>query len=189
MSLNPPVIFYANHHGWLDGYLMFHAVTSLKMICLDWIEEFDSFPLFSKIGGMRFAKGDLVGRANTVRKTIKLMRSEKRSLVIFPEGILHRPDSILPFGRSIETVAKKVPGVNLVPVAIHYELSMHERPEAWLSFGPPHGFESLQNCETNLQSQLAQLKAAVSSGQKFEVLAKGTPSVNERLSMKRFSKK
>jgi 1-acyl-sn-glycerol-3-phosphate acyltransferase len=187
-KLEQPIILYANHHGWLDGYLMFHAITKLGIRCLDWIEEFDAFPLFSKVGGMRFAKGDVIGRANTVRTTIKLMRSEKRSLIIFPEGVLHRPPSLLPLGRSLETVAKKVPGVTMVPVAIVYELSMHERPEAWLSFGDPHTFESLIQCEEKLNSELGSLKTKIAEGEEFEILAKGTPSVNERMSMKRFRK-
>ena len=187
-DLKSPVIFYANHHGWLDGYLMFEAITKLDIRCLDWIEEFDSFPLFSKIGGMRFAKGDTIGRANAVRTTIKLMRSEGRSLILFPEGTLHRPPNILPFGRSIEVVAKKVPEVSLVPVAIYYEHSMHERPEAWLSFGEPHKFISLNNCEQTLRQELESLAVSVGNYDSFQVLAKGTPSVNERMSMKRFRK-
>jgi 1-acyl-sn-glycerol-3-phosphate acyltransferase len=182
------VILYANHHGWLDGYLMFCAITKLRVRCLDWVEEFDAFPLFSKVGGMRFARGDVIGRANTIRTTIKLMRTEQKSLVIFPEGVLHRPPDLLPLGKSLETIAKKVPGVTLVPVAIAYELSMHERPEAWINFGEPHAFESLIQCEVNLQSQLDGLRTAIAEGEEFEILANGTPSVNERMSMKRFRK-
>ncbi len=187
-ALKQPVIFYANHHGWLDGYLMFEALTKLDIHFLDWIEEFDAFPLFSKVGGMRFAKDDIIGRANTVRTTIKLMRSEDRSLILFPEGILHRPPNLLPFGRSIEVIAKKVPNVTLVPVAIYYEHSMHERPEAWLSFGEAHKFISLNNCEQTLRQELESLAVSVGNDASFEVLAKGTPSVNERMSMKRFRK-
>ena len=187
-KLEPPVILYANHHGWLDGYIMFNAITKLGIRCLDWIEEFDAFPLFSKIGGRRFEKGDVVGPENTVRTTIKLMRSEKRSLILFPEGILHRPPSIFSLGKSLEAVAKKVPGVTLVPVALVYELSMHERPEAWVSFGEPHAFESLIQCEKNLNSELASLRKRIAEGNEFEILADGTPSVNERMSMKRSRK-
>ncbi|MEI8281241.1 MAG: 1-acyl-sn-glycerol-3-phosphate acyltransferase [Armatimonadota bacterium] len=183
-----PAIFYINHHGWLDGYLMFHAVTKLGMRSLDWIEEFDTFPLFAKVGGMRFSRGDVIGRANTVRTTIKMMRSEKRSLVIFPEGVMHRPGELLPFGKALETVATKVPEATMVPIAIVYELSMHERPEAWISFGEPHQFESLIGCEEKLAGQLVALREAISSGEKFEILANGTPSINERMSMKGLKK-
>lgn len=188
-QLNPPVIFYANHHGWLDGYLMFHAITKLRVRCLDWIEEFDSFPLFAKVGGMRFAKGDLAGRANTIRRTIKLMKTDSRSLVIFPEGVLHRPNGLLPFGRSLQTIATKVSGVTMVPVAIKYEMSMHERPEAWLSFGESHPFDSLQECETKLQAELKLLNDRILANHDFEVLATGTPSINERMSMKSLRRK
>lgn len=187
-NLPTPVIFYVNHHGWLDGYVMFHAITKLNIRCVDWIEEFDSFPLFAKIGGMRFAKGDIVGRVKTVRNTIRLMCDGRRSLVLFPEGVLHRPPKINSFGKSLETVATRVPGVTLVPVAIYYELSMHERPEAWVAFGTPHLFDSLDSCQANLNHELLNLRQSVADGAKFDVLASGTPSVNERMNLKRFRK-
>ena len=188
LKLKTPVILYANHNGWLDGYLMFHAVTKLGIRALDWIEEFDTFPLFAKVGGMRFTRGDIIGRANTIRATIKLMRSEGRSLVVFPEGVLHRPGDVLPFGRALETVAKKVPNADMIPVAIVYELSMHERPEAWISFGEPHKFGSLLQCEEKLMAQLTTLKESIKANEVFEILVSGTPSINERMSMKRFKK-
>lgn len=182
--LPAPAILYANHHGWMDGYLMFHLVSRLGLACVDWIEEFDAFPLFRRVGGMRFAKGDISGRAATIRRTISLMR-EGKSLVLFPEGVLHRPPALRQFGRAIELIANKVPGVTLAPIAIHTELSMHERPEAWLSIGEPHRFESLRCCEMRLGEQLDLLRCQVSRGKEFEVLAQGTPDVNERWDMRR----
>lgn len=187
-QIEPPAILYANHHGWMDGYLMFHLIERLGLECVDWIEEFDAFPLFAKIGGIRFAKGDPMGRAKAIRQTIRLMR-EGRSLVLFPEGVLHRPPGIRAFGRALEVVAENVPGVTLVPVAIHTELSMHERPEAWLSLGEPHRFESLRSSAMRLGEQLDELRCLVSKGREFEVLAKGTPDVNERWDMRRMDKR
>lgn len=182
-----PVIFYANHHGWMDGYLMFHLVTALGVPCVDWIEEFDAFPLFSYVGGLRFAKGDVAGRARTIRQTIRLMNAGT-SLVLFPEGVLHRPPGILSFGRSLELVSRKVAKASLVPVAIRYELSLHERPEAWLWMGSAHGFESLPDCEDRLRHALELLSAAVSASESFTLLTRGTRDVNERLDMRRFDK-
>lgn len=184
-----PVIFYANHHGWLDGYLMFHLVEKLKVRCLDWIEEFDTFPLFSKIGGMRYAPGDDAGRAATIRKTIRLMNEEKRSLVLFAEGVLHRPPQIWPLGKALALVAKKVAGVRLIPTAIYYEHSLHERPEAWISMGQQHEFVSLEDCHSRLSNELSTLKNKVEAGEEFEVLAAGTKDVNERMSMRRLQKR
>lgn len=187
--LKSPVIFYCNHHGWLDGYLMFHVVEKLRMRALDWIEEFDTFPLFRSVGGMRYAAGDTSGRAGTIRKTIRLMNAEKRSLILFAEGVLHRPPDIWPLGRALQLVAQKVNGVTLVPTAIYYEHSIHERPEAWVSLGESHEFSSLDDCQARLKAELDGLRRRVGNNEIFEVLAKGTGDVNERMSLKRFAKK
>ncbi|MDR3692727.1 MAG: 1-acyl-sn-glycerol-3-phosphate acyltransferase [Fimbriimonas sp.] len=183
--LTSPTILYANHHGWMDGYLMFHLVMRLGLNCVDWIEEFDTFPLFAMVGGLRFSKGDILGRASTIRKTIRLMNDHGRSLVIFPEQQLHRPPDLLPFGRVLETMARHVPGVELVPVAIRYELSIHERPEAWISTGSKHSFGGLLDCQDRLTRQLVDLRAEIARDEPFDVLADGTPDVNERWNMRR----
>ena len=188
LPLTAPVIFYCNHHGWHDGYVMFHVVERLKLRTLDWIQEFDSFPLFATVGGMRYASNDPVGRAKTIRRTIRLMNEEKRSLMLFAEGVLHRPPQIFPLGKSLQLLAEKVRGVKLVPTAIVYEQSMHERPEAWVQLGEPHEFESLDDCHGRLVGELERLRARISAGDDFEVLAAGTGDVNERMSMKRFAK-
>lgn len=184
-SIQPPAILYANHHGWMDGYLMFHLVRKLNLVCLDWIEEFDTFPLFTWVGGVRFAKGDTSGRALAIRRTIRELQRGK-SLVLFAEGFLHRPPQIFPLGRSLEALAKQVPNLSLVPVAIYQEMSMHERPEAWISVGQPHEFVSLECSRERLQAELNRLRADVEAEVKFDVLAAGTASINERMSMKRF---
>jgi len=176
-SPSAPAVFYANHHGWMDGYLMFHVVTKLGIRCLDWIEEFDAFPLFSRIGGMRFDKSNPGQRAGTIRKTIREMR-EGASLVVFPEGKLHRPPDVLPFGRAIETIAKNVPHVAFVPVGLLYEQSLHERPEAWIAMGASHDFESVEDCRDRVLFQLSRARESRDEG--FALLVAGTPDINER---------
>ena len=188
-AISAPTVLYANHHGWMDGYLMFHLVCKLNIKSVDWIEEFDSFPLFRYVGGMRYTPNEMVQRAKTIRQTIRLMNKEKVSLVIFPEGVMHRPPSILPLGRAIEVIAKKVPGVTFTPVAIRYEQSIHERPEAWLWTGTPHPFSTLQDCHDRLTRQLGCLQTSIAKGESFPVLAKGTLDVNERFDMRRIPKK
>ncbi len=187
-TLRSPAVLYANHHGWMDGYLMFHLISELGLVSVDWIEEFDSFPLFSKIGGMRFAKGDFTGRVGTIRKTIRLMQNESCSLVLFPEGTMHRPPSLLPFGGALDLIAKRVPNAVFVPIGIYYEQSMHQRPEAWISVDLVHTFHSRQDCEERLASNLENLRESVKSGHSFEILARGTKDVNERWDMRRLPK-
>jgi 1-acyl-sn-glycerol-3-phosphate acyltransferase len=49
-----PCIVVVNHHGWHDGYVMFHALTSLELPFLLWMEELGAFPLFGKAGAMPY---------------------------------------------------------------------------------------------------------------------------------------
>lgn len=182
-----PAVLYANHHSWMDGYLMFHLALKLNLVCVDWIEEFDTFPLFKYVGGIRYPRGEVASRVAAVRQTIQELEKGK-SLVIFPEGVLHRPPNVLPLGKAMATIARHVPQATFVPVAIAQEISMHERPEAWLSLGRPHTFESLDDCHERLTCELSGLRRDVQSEVPFSLLAPGTPSVNERMSLKRFSK-
>lgn len=186
-AFDRPVIWVCNHHGWFDGYLMFHVVTKLGVRSLDWIQEFDSFPLFAKVGGMPFPAGDAAARAKTMRETVRLMKGEGRSLVLFAEGVLHRPPEVLPFGRSLGFVAKHVPEALVVPVAIKYEQSLHEKPEAFIRIGASmgSGVEAAGLAEAEVRRLLAGLDADVRDGKEFEVLAAGTPSVNERWDMRK----
>lgn len=188
-----PCLFFANHHGWFDGYLMYHLVKALDRPALDWIQEFGAFPLFAKIGGMPFPADDPAARAKTVRQTIRQMKTEKRSLVLFPEGVLHYPPEILPFGKSFEFVARQVPEATLVPVAIRYEHALHERPEAFLRLGSPvpHGPNLLARARATLQTQLETLAADIRKSPRtdFQILARGTDSVNERWDMRRLPNK
>lgn len=185
-ELKAPVVFVPNHHGWFDGYVMFHVVTKLGIPTLDWIQEFDTFPLFAKIGGMPYPLNDPARRARTVKRTIRLMRDEKRSLLLFAEARLHRPPELLQFGKALETIAEKVPDVTVVPVAIHYEMAFHERPEAYVAFGEPVplGPDLCERTRDAVQLALEGLIEKVKREERFEVLVKGTDDVNERWDMR-----
>ncbi|MCW5939993.1 MAG: 1-acyl-sn-glycerol-3-phosphate acyltransferase [Fimbriimonadaceae bacterium] len=182
----PPVVFVPNHHGWHDGYLMFLLVTRLGIRCLDWIQEYEAFPWFRYVGGMPFPSDDASKRASTMRRTARLMR-EGRSLVLFAEGILHRPPEVLPLGRALETIARRVPEVSVLPVAIHYDMSLHERPEAFIRCGSPiaEGPGLLERTREALIRELDQVRHDVAQGAPFETLAKGTLDVNERWDVRR----
>lgn len=187
-----PCILVANHHGWHDGYLMFHLITRLGVRCVDWIAEFDAFPLFSKIGGMPFPPNDPARRTQTIRRTIRLMKEEQRSLVLFAEGVLHYPPELLPFGKSLEVVAKAVEDCAVLPVAIKYEMAMHERPEAFIMVGQPveRGKDLLVRTRDAVQRQLAEVSFRIRHDRNaFERLAAGTLDVNERWDMRRIKGK
>lgn len=172
-------IFLANHHGWHDGYLMFHLANRVERRSLDWIQEYAAFPFFGKAGGMPFPANQPEIRAGTIKKTIKIMNEENRSLILFGEGILHRGPDVWQIGKALDLVLKKVPNAIVIPVGIRYDMSLHERPEAFLSFGNP------TRSTENLQSTLQSLVNEPISEEGYEILVQGTLDINERFSTKR----
>lgn len=184
--LMQPCILVANHHNWFDGYVMYHLATKLGIPCLDWIAEFDAFPLFAKAGGMPFPPGDPARRAATVKRTIRKMKSEGWSMMLFAEGTLHYPPKVWELGEALDLVAAKT-GATIYPVALRYEFAMHERPECWVRVGEaiPTDSDLRQNTRVALEAMLAQLGEEIRHGREFAVLAQGTDDVNERWDMRR----
>lgn len=182
-----PVIFVANHHGWHDGYLMFHLVQAMQRPALDWIQEFDAFPLFDRVGGMPFPLNDPGRRATTIRKTVRAMNDEGRSLMLFAESHLHYPPELLEFGKALELVARQVPTATVLPVAIRYEMAMHERPEAFMAVGNP--VEKGPNLSARTRLAVHHLLDEVTVAtrhhpERYQVLVQGTKDVNERMDMR-----
>ncbi len=202
-------IFVPNHHGWHDGYVMFHVLEALQRPFLDWITEFDAFPLFAKVGGMPFPADDATRRAKTIRETIRRMNEDGRSLLLFAESHLHRGPQLLEFGKALELLANKVPDAAVVPVAIRYDMSLHERPECFVSVGAPvprikpvEG--SIDPDFPNRTAPIAELSLADRTRlavrelldqtnakiehdpEAFGLLVAGTLDVNERMDMRRF---
>lgn len=166
-----PSVLVANHHGWFDGHLLFLAVRRLGIPTVLWVERLREFPFFAAVGAMPFPKEEPAQRAATIRRTVRWMR-QGGCLALFPEGELHRPPDLLPMGRSLGLLQRLVPEAPLVPVAIRYEMGIHQRPEAWLSFGAP---QEPCGIAASLGSMLADRGLAG-----FEVLARGTPDDDEK---------
>lgn len=180
------VILVPNHHGWFDGYVMFILAKTLGRPILDWIAEYESFPLFGKVGGMPFPAGDPAARSMTVRRTIRLMRAEGRSLLLFAEGVLHTGPELLPFGRSLDVVARAVPEAAVVPVAIVYAMGIHQLPEVRIRIGEPlaPGDDLGARCRRDVAELLRQERETPST----ELLLAGKRDINERLKPPNFRK-
>jgi 1-acyl-sn-glycerol-3-phosphate acyltransferase len=182
-----PVVFACSHHGWHDGYLMFQAVKALNKPTLDWIAEFDAFPLFRMVGGLPFPPADPARRAATVRETWKLMRDEGWSLMVFGDGELKRSSEPWTVGSAVEAAVRTVPGVQIVPVAISYDMSVHQRPEAYLWFDAPitpeEGWERGSLCaqaKERIEVLLMESRRIFGQEHKWQPLQNCRLDVNER---------
>lgn len=186
-----PFIFACNHHGWFDGYIMFLAALELRIEVVDWIQEFDAFPLFRFVGGMPFPADRPEQRLATIRQTKELLRNGK-SLILFAEGVLHCPPEILPLGSAALKIGVGVPNTKIVPVGLHYEMSMHERPECYVSFGTPTPANEFTEptLRQAIEKQVDNARQNLRSEQDLQILFKGTLDVNERWDVRaKFGKK
>jgi 1-acyl-sn-glycerol-3-phosphate acyltransferase len=137
-----PVVVYANHHSFYDGYLLWLLATrTLLRTPTTWMAEWDRFPVFSAVGAQPFPPDAPQRRTATMRRTARLFARQARTLLIyFPEGRLHPPeDGILPFpAEALLRMNRLFPTAFWLPVAIHVTWEGASRPTALLQGGPAH---------------------------------------------------
>ena len=191
-----PVILFANHHYWWDGYLGYWFIRAWGRRMVVWMESYRRFPPFGAIGALPFPPDDPMARARTVKRSVQALRTEPATaLLLFPEGTLHGDtERLLPFQRSLHWLACRAPQATLLPLAIHIEPSYHQYPRAFLSVGAPFQSaatdeaawlaEAAGAVETLLRQTRADARAALTDEQHaargFQVLLRGTLSIHER---------
>ncbi|MEL6444390.1 MAG: 1-acyl-sn-glycerol-3-phosphate acyltransferase [Bacteroidota bacterium] len=137
-----PVVLYANHHSFFDGYLLWWLLTQhLDRPPLVWMREHDQIPLFGPLGTLPFPEDDARRRAQTLRETARRMRAvPETTLFLFPEGEQRPPDAgIGPFETAdLARVARLVPDAAWWPVALRLTWWDADRPIALLTGDTPH---------------------------------------------------
>ncbi|MFN3691035.1 MAG: 1-acyl-sn-glycerol-3-phosphate acyltransferase, partial [Fimbriimonadales bacterium] len=189
-----PLILFANHHYWWDGYLGYWLIRSWGRRPVVWMEAYRRFPPFGALGALPFPPDDKARRARTVRRTLQALQSPETALLLFPEGVLHGDtETLLPFQRSLHWLAQQASHALLLPLAIHIEPSYHQYPRAYLSVGEPFtcALEEavwLQSAAQTLRAQLHALQAdarlapseAETLERGYQLLLRGRPSIHER---------
>ncbi len=137
-----PVVLYANHHYFYDGYLLWLLTRRvLDRPGLTWMADWDRFPFFAAAGAQPFPPDNPARRRATLRRTAHHFRTRPDTvLVYFPEGVLHAPENgILPFPpRAFDRLARLFPTAWWWPVALHVTWWGDARPTALLTGGAPH---------------------------------------------------
>ncbi len=189
-----PIVLFANHHYWWDGYLGYWLIRAWGRRALVWMEAYRRFPPFWALGALPFPPDNIAMRARTIRRTLTALQSPETALLLFPEGVLHGdPQRLLPFQRSLYWLAQRAAHALFLPLAIHIEPSYHQYPRAYLSVGKPFTCELeeaawLQSAAQTLQAQLRALQAdarhtfteAETVKRGYQVLLRGRRSLHER---------
>lgn len=118
-----PIVLYANHHNFYDGYLLWLlGTTLLDRKPMTWMAEWDRFPFFGAVGAYPFPPGDNKRRLQTIRRTSRILRDDPATMLFyFPEQILHAPEEgILPISSDAMARLERIfPPVSWWPVALH----------------------------------------------------------------------
>jgi 1-acyl-sn-glycerol-3-phosphate acyltransferase len=187
-------IVFANHHYWWDGFLCYMLGRRWGQPLNLWMEEWRWFPPFWALGALPYPPNNTMIRAKTVRQTVRLLRHPPRVLFLFPEGVIHAGEGLLPFGRSLYWLARQVPDVQLLPLSIVISNTLHQYPRAFLHLASPFNAngrapeEWLADACDHIAKQTQRLREeaeccyspekATQAG--FNLIVKGKPSVNER---------
>jgi 1-acyl-sn-glycerol-3-phosphate acyltransferase len=180
-----PVVLYANHHSYYDGYVGWLVASSvLKRSIRTWVREWDTFPLFAPLGALPFPAEDPIRRAISMRQTQRHLTKDPQSVFLyFPEGNLHpASEGILPFDTEhMRRLSGLLPKAIWSPMAIHVESWCDARPVLLVAIGAGH--LELDGNEVHRLEQLWNRLRATPPLSGTDILI-GKPGANERWSMK-----
>jgi len=203
MNLCTPVIFYANHAYWWDGFwspLCTEEFFHQKLHIIIEFQQLQKHRFFTRIGAFSLDRSRPRSAVETLRYAAELLtaKSERQNaLWIFPQGRIESVDkrplfffkgtaSIL--SRSLDTIA----GIYLVSVVSRIEYLDEQKPELFLSFSEPL-LVTARECpdpgdltkymQRMTEQHLDELKEKIINRtlDDAKTIIKGTPSINKRM--------
>ena len=204
-EMNPriPVIFYANHAYWWDGFWSpicteeyFHQ--NLHIIIE--YQQLKNHQFFTRIGAFSLDRSRPRSVLDTLRYSAELLTAEsdrQNALWIFPQGKIEPVDKrpLLFFKGTasiVSRVLEKTPSIYLVSVVSRIEYLGEQKPELCLSFSEPRllsrdeisGADDLTSyMQVVTELHLDELGGKVRNGMLDEALTlvKGKDSINRRV--------
>lgn len=148
MDLNTPIIFYANHAYWWDGFwsqLCTEAYFRQNLYIIIEYKQLVRYQFFTRLGAFSIVRENPRDAIETINYAVELLTtpSEKQNaLWIFPQGAIEHIDKRpLGFYSGTATIAKRIAEkhsrvylCSLVTRVDHHE---EQKPDMFLSFKPP----------------------------------------------------
>lgn len=132
-------IYFLNHTSWWDGLiplLLNHFVFKQKARALMEDKQMRDYPFFSKIGAFSINLDESRSSIQSLRYALSSVKRENSSLYIYPEGEFGDGcEQNITFKPGLAWLVKRLPAVDVVPVAIHQNHFRHSKPELFISVG------------------------------------------------------
>lgn len=191
MDRSLPVIMYANHSNWWDGFMAYYLTNRVlkkdDYLMMD-IKQLKKYSFFKYIGVFSVDREVPAEAIRSVNYAAGLLNNSERFLWVFPQGDMVPQDRRpLKFFSGITKIAEKTGKVNIVPVCFRYEYLMEQRPEVFISIGKPELFQGKYNTDftehlrSNLETQLDKIRDDIAAGdvKNFKTIFRGKDSRNK----------
>lgn len=139
---NYPLVLYANHQSWWDGFLLLLLYLHFRMDYFVMMEEKNlrKFSLFRRMGVFGVNLDSDAGRRASLLYAARLLRDAptgaRRTLTIFPHGrLVGETEEWPPFEAGLQALVRACPGHRAVPVCLHLRFGKYPWPEAFLRVG------------------------------------------------------
>ena len=187
-----PIIIYGNHSCWWDGlieFLLSRDIFGFDAYLMMDEEQMSRYRFFRWIGAFSVNRSSRREAVASLRYAADLFSRPGRALWIYPQGVM-LPNDVRPlkFETGIARLLEMVPRAQVVAVAHRYEFLHHQRPEAFIKFGPvrmvgrlPRGRDLLPELEQELTNLLDGLKGEIVTGDlsAYRTILSGRSSTNE----------
>ncbi len=159
-SLEPdrPVLAIANHTNWWDGFmagLLSARLPSRHPYCMMEERQLRHYRFLSHIGAFSVDLDSPARAAAAVRYAMRLLADPASLLWIFPQGNLESPYVPIRMRPGAAFLARKTPGIQILPVIFRYAFFHEDRPHALIGIGTP----AAARPDTTDQTILALLEA------------------------------
>ncbi|TCD47175.1 lysophospholipid acyltransferase family protein [Chlorobium sp. N1] len=203
MERGVPVIFHGNHAYWWDGFwsqLLTETYFCQNLHIIIEERQLRQHPFFTRLGAFSLNRDSAQSAARTLAYAAELLSAPSRrqpALWVFPQGRLEHVDRRpLGYFRGTASIAQRVlrerESIYLVSVVSRIEYLEEQKPELFLSLGPPQklsrdtfpGTERLTSMmEHEDAARLDMLKQTIMdrSLAAAETLVQGRPSINRRV--------
>ncbi len=140
--LDQPTVIFLNHSAWWDPLVclllarhFFSDRDSFAPIDSDMLER---YRFFQRLGFFGVEQRSLFGATTFLRISRAILASSQNVLWITPQGrFMDMRERPLNFQRGLAKLARWLPGVAFLPLAVEYSFWTEARPEILISFGPP----------------------------------------------------
>ncbi len=193
-KLDRPVIFYANHHSWWDGYvaeIVLRQVYGLEAYLMMDVRQLRRYFFFSWAGAFSVDRENGREALRSIDYIAKILNEKPgRVFWIFPQGEI-RPQEQRPlnFYPGLAHTLRRIGPCYVYPLATRFEFTREQFPEIFISVGPLRRFDdgerlNIKQVTAELENTLTQdldaLRAELATNQpkNFVTIIKGKGSTD-----------